>query len=161
MAVSGVLQLLAGGGAGGGAGTASGTTGFFTLRSKWTAMKESRAFKMHILGQTQAEAVGHIERRRAFLGMGIKWILWIALGNRTSGTGASDHRARVINGLTPGITRLYARPTVTYRAGKRSLQRMISGVGCCSNDILHPKPPVTLPALSNCVPGANPALAPG
>src|SRR6185369_3833835 len=49
------------------------------------------------------------------------------------------HKARVIDGLAPGVACLDSRTAVAYSARQRCLQRMIRRVRVVGDHVLHPK----------------------
>ena len=53
--------------------------------------QEVHTLQVQVLGHAQTEAVGHIERRRAFLRVRVVGVLRKALGNRSSRAGTADH----------------------------------------------------------------------
>ncbi len=69
--------------------------------------------------------------------MGVIGILREAGRYGSRGTCAADDLAGVVDGLTPGITRLDARTAVTHGAEERSLQSVISGVGVCHDHVFY------------------------
>ena len=68
---------------------------------------------MQILGEAQAEAMRHVERRRSPLGMRIVGVLREPLRNGPRGTCAADHHAGVVNGFAPRVACLQAGPLMT------------------------------------------------
>ena len=60
-----------------------------------------------------------------------------------------------LDGLAPGIARLDSRTSVANGTRERCLQRMVRGVRVAVITFITPNPPITSPALSNCVSGAN------